>query len=88
MSSLKMEDRQRTLDGGQSAVVNRADWRRAPVPSHRLQTTPRSLAMTIARAHLIDPAVARWYQCNTRCVRRAFLLGEGATDRKLRTTIG
>ncbi len=39
--------------------------------------------MAIARAHLIDPAVTRWYHCVTRCVRRAFLLGEGANDRKL-----
>jgi hypothetical protein len=39
--------------------------------------------MTIARAHLIDPPVTRWYHCITRCVRRAFLLGEGPQDRKL-----
>jgi hypothetical protein len=39
--------------------------------------------MTIARAHLVDPAVSRWYHCVTRCVRRAFLLGEGPNDRKL-----
>jgi REP element-mobilizing transposase RayT len=38
--------------------------------------------MTIPRAHLVDPAVSRWYHCVTRCVRRAFLLGEGPNDRK------
>ena len=38
--------------------------------------------MTIARAHLVDPAVTRWNHCVTRCVRRAFLLGEGMHDRK------
>jgi hypothetical protein len=37
--------------------------------------------MTTARAHLIDPSVTRWYHCVTRCVRRAFLLGEGDSDR-------
>ncbi len=38
--------------------------------------------MTMARAHLVDPAVFRWYHCITRCVRRAFLLREGSSDRK------
>ncbi len=38
--------------------------------------------MTMARARLVDPAVTRWYHCITRCVRRAFLLGEGPNDRK------
>ena len=28
--------------------------------------------MTIARAHLIDPSLTRWYHCVTRCVRRGF----------------
>jgi len=39
--------------------------------------------MAIARAHLVDPSVTRWYHCITRCVRRAFLLGEGTGDRKV-----
>ena len=39
--------------------------------------------MAIARVHLIDPAVTRWYHCVTRCVRRAFLLGEGPNDRRV-----
>jgi hypothetical protein len=38
--------------------------------------------MTIARAHLVDPAVSSWYHCVTRCVRRAFLLGDEHQDRK------
>ena len=32
--------------------------------------------MTMARAHLVDVSVTRWYHCVTRCVRRALLLGE------------
>src|SRR5271157_1456914 len=38
--------------------------------------------MTILRTHLVDPSVTRWYHCVTRCVRWAFLLGEGMHDRK------
>jgi hypothetical protein len=40
--------------------------------------------MTIARSHLVDVSVTRWYDCVTRCVRRAFLRGEaeGTFDRK------
>ena len=38
--------------------------------------------MTIARTHLVDVSLARWYHCITRCVRRAFLLGEGDQNRK------
>jgi hypothetical protein len=40
--------------------------------------------ITMARAHLVDPAVTRWYHCVTRCVRRAFLLSEGPLDRRER----
>src|SRR5271157_2960690 len=42
----------------------------------------RSSPMTIARAHLVDASVTRWYHCVLRCVRRADLLGEGKFDRK------
>ena len=38
--------------------------------------------MTTARAHLVDVSVTRWYHCVLRCVRRAYLLGEGTFDRK------
>jgi hypothetical protein len=38
--------------------------------------------MTIARSRQIDVFVTRWYRCVTRCVRRAFLLGDGTSDRK------
>ena len=38
--------------------------------------------MTMARAHLVDVSVTRWYHCITRCVRRALLLGEGPNNRK------
>ena len=40
--------------------------------------------MTMARAHLVNVGVTRWYRCITRCVRRVFLLGEceGNLDRK------
>jgi hypothetical protein len=39
--------------------------------------------MAIARAKLVDVTVARWYHCISRCVRKAFLLGEGDDDRSL-----
>jgi REP element-mobilizing transposase RayT len=38
--------------------------------------------MTLARAQLVDPSVTRWYHCVTRCVRRAFLLGDEIHNRK------
>jgi hypothetical protein len=38
--------------------------------------------MTIARAHLIDPSMTRWYHCVTRRVRRAYLLGDQKHNRK------
>jgi hypothetical protein len=38
--------------------------------------------MTIARGHLIDPSLTRWYHCVTRCVRRAYLPGEQEHNRK------
>jgi hypothetical protein len=38
--------------------------------------------MAIARAQLVDTSLTRWYHCVTRCVRKAFLLGEGENNRK------
>lgn len=38
--------------------------------------------MTTARRELVDVTVTRWYHCISRCVRLAFLMGEGAEDRK------
>ncbi len=38
--------------------------------------------MAIARSKLVDVSVARWYHCVSRCVRKAFLLGEGDGNRK------
>ncbi|MFI5460588.1 MAG: hypothetical protein ACHRXM_34675 [Isosphaerales bacterium] len=38
--------------------------------------------MTIARSHLVDPCVTRWYHCMSKCVRGADLLTEVPEDRK------
>ena len=35
----------------------------------------------MARAQLVNTSVTRWYHCINRCVRRAFLLGEGEGGR-------
>jgi hypothetical protein len=38
--------------------------------------------MTMARCHLVDSSVTRWYHCISRCVRQAHLLKGGLLDRK------
>ncbi len=48
----------------------------------RLDASSQEIYPRRSRAHLVDPAVTRWYHCMTRCVRRACLRGEGALDRK------
>jgi hypothetical protein len=40
------------------------------------------MAMTMARSQLVDTSVTRYYHCISRCVRRAFLCGEGFEHRK------
>ena len=38
--------------------------------------------MTIARRQLVNAGLTRYYPCISRCVRRAFLCGEGFEHRK------
>lgn len=38
--------------------------------------------MTMPSRQLVDAAVTRYYHCISRCVRRAFLCGEGFERRK------
>ena len=38
--------------------------------------------MAIARSKLVDVYMARWHHCVSRCVCKAFLLGEGDGNRK------
>ena len=38
--------------------------------------------MTVARRELVDVTATRYYHCIARCVRRAFLCGEGFEHRK------
>jgi hypothetical protein len=37
--------------------------------------------MAIARVKLVDVSLARSYRCISRCVRKAFVLGQGDADR-------
>ena len=44
--------------------------------------------MTIARCHLVDASVTRWYHCVTRCVRRPSCSGRGRSIVKAGSNIG
>jgi hypothetical protein len=48
----------------------------------RLQNPRVAPAMTMPRRQLVDVSVTRYYHCISRCVKRAFLCGEGVTHRK------
>ena len=39
--------------------------------------------MATPRAQIVDPAVTPWYHCTSRCVRVAFLGGEGFEHREV-----
>ena len=41
-----------------------------------------STLMPAPRSTIVDEAITPWYHCISRCVRRAFLCGEGFVDRK------
>ena len=43
---------------------------------------PQEILYDNRSRQLVDTSVTRWYHCITRCVRRAFLLGEGDQNRK------
>jgi hypothetical protein len=38
--------------------------------------------MSLPRSRIVDESVTPWYHCISRCDRRAYLCGDGATDRK------
>jgi hypothetical protein len=69
MSSDLSTRHQCTLDSLNSVMYSRRNFQGAS-------------AMTIARRHLIDVDLTRWYHCMSRCVRGASLLGNESSDRK------
>jgi hypothetical protein len=75
-----------SLSGSGSRAAPQGCQDEAVYIGRTVRIIPGDPTMTIAPALLVNPAVTRWYHCVTRCVRRAFVAGEGINGRKVQVT--